>query len=832
MISHFTKMAVKAWLKFKLHSIISLLSLVFGFLCFISAILLSNYTQSFDQHFPNAERIFNINMKNTGADGGPDNFPVINEPAARYLRAAFPDIPNIVSGTAGGQGDVVVDGEALSLATRYVESRFFDIFPLETLHGIATGEQLPPNSVMITEAAAIRLFGRSDVVGERMLLNNRDDVVIAGVAAKSEFPSHLDSSVPFFSSDLFIPMAILDQSQRENRIAAGTDPDADQWGNQSYFVYIEIPEDMDFDADTFNQQLDQFVNTTLPEDRAENMTYELQPINKLVTSLTAIITGGFDIIRVLVVAGALVLLIGCLNYSNLVIAQLSLRSQEIGVQKILGSKRSLLVIQYCFESFLFVAFALLLTLLLFAVVLTQFAAAGFVGVGPGSLFDPQLLFALIIVMVVIVAIAGAYPAIRTTSVSLVSLMRPKGSSGYSGKMRSLMVGVQFFISGTLMVLAIIMFSQNSTMTQQLDGEVADPKIVVTTPLSTYTVDPELLISELKQHPGVISVSQTDRQPWEIGMGTNSLSRSGDINATTFEISNQSVGYEFTETMDLPLLAGRDFSRDRANDAPPPVNQLSSNSGPYSILLDDKATQTLGWENAAEALGESVFLHIGPPSIENEIAVEMIVIGRVGDLKTKFINFESFGVSGSSFTLGPTTSNFLLIKIGKKNVNEALTHIEDTWDRLMPGVSLKRIFADELFYQTYDLFLSISASIGVLSIIGFLIASIGLLGNATFITNIRQKEVGIRKVMGASSSRLLRMLLLDFAKPIFIANIFVWPLGYIVGIGYTGLFANQASVTLFPFLVSLFLSVLIAVIAVISQSWKSAHVRPAMVLRYE
>ena len=151
---------------------------------------------------------------------------------------------------------------------------------------------------------------------------------------------------------------------------------------------------------------------------------------------------------------------------------------------------------------------------------------------------------------------------------------------------------------------------------------------------------------------------------------------------------------------------------------------------------------------------------------------------------------------------------------------------------MPGIALKRTFADDLFYEAYNLFLAISASIAALSVFGFLIASIGLLGNATFITNIRQKEVGIRKVMGASSSRLLRMLLLDFAKPIIIANLFVWPLGYVIGNAYTSLFATQAQLTIFPFLLSLLLSVLIAVVAVISQSWKSAHVRPAMVLRYE
>ena len=111
-------------------------------------------------------------------------------------------------------------------------------------------------------------------------------------------------------------------------------------------------------------------------------------------------------------------------------------------------------------------------------------------------------------------------------------------------------------------------------------------------------------------------------------------------------------------------------------------------------------------------------------------------------------------------------------------------------------------------------------------------NIGLLGNATFITNIRRKEVGIRKVMGASSGTLLRMLLLDFAKPVMIANTFAWPLGYVIGNVYTSLFAAQSDLTLLPFLISFFLSVFIAVVAVISQSWKSAHVRPAMVLRYE
>jgi putative ABC transport system permease protein len=151
---------------------------------------------------------------------------------------------------------------------------------------------------------------------------------------------------------------------------------------------------------------------------------------------------------------------------------------------------------------------------------------------------------------------------------------------------------------------------------------------------------------------------------------------------------------------------------------------------------------------------------------------------------------------------------------------------------MPEVALQREFSDDLFHQSYGMFLGISLSIGALSMFGFFVASIGLLGNATFITNIRQKEVGIRKVMGASSGRLLRMLLLDFARPILIANALAWPLGYVLGTGYTTLFAAEVNINFWPFLISLGLSALIAFAAVFSQSWKSARVRPAMILRYE
>lgn len=831
MFAHFNKMAIKAFLRFKLHTSIGLASLVIGFLCFISAILLSNYASSFDQGFPESDKIFNLMIRSIGDSPLPDRFPIINEPTARYMRTAFPEIPNIARSTSGQPQDVTIDGQTAALDTKYVEPRFFDIFPLETLHGLAQGEELPPNSVLLSEEAALRLFGRTDVVGERMLIENKHDVAIAGVTKKLDFPSHLESSIAFFHTDLYVPIAIPDQEVREARIAAGADPDADRWGNMSDFVQLKFPPGMEVDVDEFNQRLDDFVKAYLPEDQVEIQTFELLPIQDLVPTQLAFVTSGINITDILVIAGALVLLIGCLNYSNLVIAQLSLRSQEIGVEKILGAKRGLLVAQYCYESLLFLGTALILTLIILLLVLSQVQEFA-VGAGPALLLNPGLWFTLALVLAVIVAIAGGYPAVRTAMVPLVSMMRPKGSGGYSGRLRALMVGLQFFISGTLMILAMVMFAQNGAMTQQLDGGVLDPKIMISATTDTFTVEPELLTNQLKQHPGILSVTQIDIPPWNISLSSINFSRSADLDATTFQMGQHFVGYDFSETMAQPLTAGRDFSRERNSDLLPAYAELTPASGPFSIIIDNEAAQSLGWESAEAAIGETVYQHLGPPALERDMAIGYTVIGAMSDRKYEFIDFGMFGAQGHIYLLRPDSAPFMIVKASRENLNEALQHIDSTWNRLMPDIPLRREFVDDLFYQIYGIFLSVSTAIGALSIFGFFVASIGLLGNATFITNIRRKEVGIRKVMGASSGRLLRMLLLDFAKPIMIANAVAWPLGYVIGNAYTSLFAARAEIGVMPFLVSLGLSVFIAFSAVISQSWKSAKVRPALTLRYE
>ncbi len=819
---------MKALLRFKGHSLVSLVSLVFGFTCFIAATLLANYADSFDQHFPNAQNTYNIMQVATETDAPFDEFPIVNEPAARYLRAAFPELERVVRSATSMPVDVTIDGQTDSFSIRFAEPEFFDIFPVELATGTASASSMPPGTVVITEAAALRRFGTTDVIGTTITLNNQVNLFITDIVLPFENPSHINSDISLFATEMIAPMEAYD-----TLFSGGTnnelDPTRDRWGNQSYYVYLQFPPDVTVDEAQFNGRLRDFVENTVPPPWGDVMTYELLPVNQLMPTMLALFTAGISIITILQIAGALVLLIGCLNYANLVIAQLSLRSQEIAVQKILGAKRGLLVAQYCWESFLFVALALSVTLLLFVAVLASFPSAT---VGPGLLLNAGLWTALTAVILVIVLIAGFYPAVRTAMVQLVSMMRPKGSGGYSGKLRAMMVGIQFFISGTLMILAIVMFRQNVAMTDQLDGTVNDPRIAISVPLDTLDINRELLVTQLEQHSSIVSVTQVDRLPWGLGMSTRSLSTDPDLDSDSVEVVTHSVGYDFAQTLDIPQFSGRGFSRDRANDQLPLTSDIQQARGPYAVILDDVAARALGFSSGEEAIGQSIYRQYTPPDVPQEMKVEMNIIGTVGQQKFQFIDYNNFGLSGDMYVLQPNSANFLIIRASIQNVNDALVHIDEIWNNLLPDIPIKRQFADELFYDTYNLFLYMTAAIGTLSILGFLVASVGLLGNATFITNIRQKEVGIRKVMGASSKRLMAMLLFDFAKPVIIANAISWPLGYFIATTYVSLFSARAPVNATPFLISLSLSVLIAVAAVLSQSWKSARVRPAMVLRYE
>ncbi|PHS16289.1 MAG: hypothetical protein COA78_04090 [Blastopirellula sp.] len=831
-LMHIVRMAFTAFFRFKLHSFINLVSLVFGFVCFVLTMSLSNYINSFDKHFPNADSIYTLIRSVETASGG-GALPMVSQPLSAYLRTEFPELEQVVRATPPTETDVKFDDTSISMGIRFVENGFLNIFPLEMLSGALNSSNLQPNTALISENAARKTFGTIDVIGQNLLLANQFDVTIVGVIRKFEKPSHIESAFEALSSDLIVPIEVHDRIMGPRRTAAYGNSNADDWNNILYYTYLQFPPGDNINEEAFQNRLDNFTERVVPKNPDYTLSYSIQPLNKLTVSLVNSVFGSIDVSSIISAAGYLILLVACLNYSNLTIAQLSIRSQEIGVQKILGAKRWLLVLQYSLECLIFILMPLILAFILLWLIMNAADSRGFVGVNSSLLLDGSLWTRLLLALAVVIAIAGSYPAIRTVTVPLVTLLRPKGASGYSGKLRSIMVGTQFLISGTLIIFSFVVFNQNQMMTEQLDGDTADPKMAITVSMINVDVDPSVLQSELENHPGILSTTLTATTPWSLGFTDISLSTSPDQNSAKIRVVNQIVGFNFAKTLDVPFIAGREYDESRASDSfPAPSDTAALALGPYSIVVDRATIKALGFESAEDAIGQVIYRHLSPPLVDSPIAIAQTIIGVTGQQKFQIIDYARFGLRGNVYSLQPDRLRYVIIRSTRSELSAAIRHMESTWENLAPGVSLQYRFLDDLFYSSYQIFVSLGMFITLLSIFGFVIASIGLLGNATFITNIRRKEVGIRKVMGASSTRLLRMLLLDFAKPVLIANAISWPLSYVAANAYISLFSVQASITIAPFLISLLISVSIASLSVGFQAWKSAKAHPAAILRYE
>jgi putative ABC transport system permease protein len=519
-----------------------------------------------------------------------------------------------------------------------------------------------------------------------------------------------------------------------------------------------------------------------------------------------------------------------LNYSNLVIAQLTQRSQEITVQKVVGAKRRQLMVQYSAESLLVAGLAFVIALAVCGLALANVEALRGRGFHLGLLLTPGLWLSSLGGIFVIMTVAGAYPALRVTKHPLTSMLRPAGSTVYSHRLRSLMVGTQFAFSGALLILAIFIFNQNSTMLLQVRNEAFDPVLVLKGLLPEAENELDLLEAALRRSDSIESTTRSKLVPWELGSEAVPLWRAPEPLSPFVALNRIAVGHDYFATMDMPLLAGRTFSAEYASDLYPTPDELRSASGPYSVVIDEATAARLGWSTPAQAVGEQVYTSYLPPIVDEPRFVPLTIVGVVGN---RALEIAALGYAPTHvFTLSPRESNNLIVRPDMSAIPEALSHIDDVWSRLYPQSRAKPEFLEDVFSGTYALLAGFGKVFTAFALFSFVISSIGLIGMATFIVRLRQREVGIRKILGANKRRVLRMLLADFSKPVLVANLIAWPLGFGLAAAYLSIFYVRTPVTMTPFLLSLALSLGVAVLAVVYQARRSSSVRPAAVLKYE
>ncbi|HET8699026.1 MAG TPA: FtsX-like permease family protein, partial [Gammaproteobacteria bacterium] len=438
--------------------------------------------------------------------------------------------------------------------------------------------------------------------------------------------------------------------------------------------------------------------------------------------------------------------------------------------------------------------------------------------------EPRLWIFFAVLVCGVTLLAGLYPALVLARVRPVQALRVGTMRSGSGVFRTLLVSSQFALASLLVFAVMVVHAQRGLLRDALLGRFADQYVIVLPdPANPGAGDLDAVAAELAKAPGVKAVTATGTYPLQFtGSRPRWSSRPGeDQPLMTSEIAF--VGYDYFDTMDMPLIAGRAFARDRNDAMPTTPQEAAARSGPVSVIIDRNAARALGWQNPADAVGKPIYVQ-GNARDPSEV---------IGVVESVPLAVRDRGSQGIVYELTPSAAAYTIVRIDKNRVEAALEHIDAVFKaRSSTGAARSRIFLDDAFETAYRAFSLINNVFVALTAFAIAIAAVGLFGMASYITRRRTREIGLRKTQGASSRQILVLLLASFAKPVLIANLIVWPFAFVAAQRYLGGFAQRIELTPWPFVAALLATLLIACVAVSGRVLRAARLRPTEALREE
>ena len=525
-----------------------------------------------------------------------------------------------------------------------------------------------------------------------------------------------------------------------------------------------------------------------------HLDYEIEPNSDIKYVYIFSIIAGF------------ILLIACINFMNLTTARSSTRSKEVGIRKVLGSNKARLVKQFLTESILLTFFAVLIAVVLVEVFLPSFGRLA--GKDLHISFTDNLIAipALILTILFVGFIAGSYPAFFLSSFKPVKVLKGKVGETKGSWLRSGLVVFQFAITIILFVCTLIVYNQMKFVQNKNLGFNKEHVFVIERAWALEN-HAQAFKDELLQNSNIVSASNTDNLPGRI-FGTEVLKPEDAPLSQQYPISVMSTDYDFLKTLGIELLSGRYFSRDNPSDT-------------LSVVLNEEAVKFM---DIKDPVGKRLVL----PGPDNS-SVFLTIIGVIKDF-----NYESLHqkIKPLAIFLDKGQTSYLPIRIRPADISKTISLIKDEWKKYVPAKPFEYFFLDEDFDRLYQSEQKTGQIFTSFSILAIFIACLGLFGLTAFTVERRIKEIGIRKVLGASISTIVFLISKEFLKWVLIANIIAWPVAYYFMSNWLDNFAYRISITIGVFILSAVIALLIALITVSSQTIKAATANPVKSLRYE
>ncbi len=799
MWNNYFKIALRNFSRHKLYSFINVFGLALGIACVLLLTLFVINENNYDRFHTNANRIFRIAQKLKDAQGVViEHSASLPWAAGPALQTDYPDVVNVRMYKAW-QKSPLINYEELEKGfyeeeVFFVDTTFFRIFSFPLVKGNPETALQNPQSVVITESMATKYFGDADPMGKTLELENALELTVTGVAKDVPSNSH-------FHFDFLIPLLNIGDIFQ----ATGN-----QWGWTGWYwnpvhTYVLLPER--YTELTFNDELKKFVAKNFPEglrDENELHTQRLTDIHLRSNLYQEIEPGRSESsIQIAISIAAFILLIASINFVNLTTAQSTQRAKEVGLRKVMGSTRSKLITQFFSESILLCVLSFALALGLMALCLPAFEGLVETQLNLEQLIKPDLVVIVLLCVLALGVVAGLYPAILLSGYQPVKILKATGTSstgGFAALFRKSLVVLQFTISVVLVISTIIIFQQHQFLTEKSLGFAKDEIVMIPIQGTTIKQKRTDFKNELKKNSQVVAACAIS----DI-LGRDVPNRPFGIPGydDRQDLPGLFTDHDFVQTFDVDLIGGRDFSEDNAND----VNTFIINKAMLEVLKDKQ------WENQPIQWGSQPHPIIG-------LVDDFHFADLRQTVRPLFIGF------ADSF-LG-----YIAVRVRPGDVMATIRALDETWRLFEPERPFIPFFLNDELNQIYKAEKNMGAVVSTFSGLAIVIACLGLFGLATYTVNLRVKEIGIRKVLGAAVHDIVGLITKDFVVLVVVANIIAWPLAWYVMDKWLGSFVYRTEIGWWIFALVGALTLIAALLTTGFQSLKAASMNPTEIIKEE
>jgi putative ABC transport system permease protein len=807
MIQNYIKIALRNLLRNKVYSFINIGGLAVGM---ATCLLITLYVLdeiSYDRFNEKADRIYRLNTE-VKFGGLEQSLGQTSDLLGATLKKDYPNVENYVRLYDSGPYLIKKEGDLNNIREEkilFADSTLFEIFTFPLVAGNPKTVLSEPNTIVLSESAAKRHFANQNPIGQVLTLDNKQNYKVTGVMNDIPENSH-------FRADFFITMTSLNYQ-------------GSSFLSNNHHTYILIKEDTNPNVFNgyFNQVLQKYVSAAMVKIVGTNINdftksgsyfrYSMIPLTdihlKSVYSNELSASGNIQYVYIFSMVALFVLLIACINFMNLSTAQSSKRAKEVGVRKVLGSVRYQLMVQFFAECVLLSFFALLMALMIVSLLLPFFNELSGKILSLNHLTNTKIFIVIAVLPVLVGLLAGSYPAIFLSSFEPIKVLKGRLSLK-GGSLRNALVVFQFAISIVLIVGTVIIYRQINYIQQKNLGFNKNQVLIVN---DAYALDKKAnaFREEVLKLKGIESGTLSGYLPTPSNRSNTSMFPEGQLDQTKGVMAqNWHVDYDYINTLGMQIVKGRNFSKAFGTDS-------------LGVIVNETAAQLFGYKDP---------LNKGVMSFVNNNSKKTVTYHIIGIVKD--FHFESLknDIGAVCLFLNLSRGNVSFRLNAQNDIPSTVKRIEAKWNEMAPGQPFSYAFMDDSFNSVYKAEQRIGKISLAFAFLTILVACLGLFGLITFIAEQRTKEIGIRKVLGASVTSIVQLLSKDFVILVVVSIVIASPIAYYIMNKWLQDFAYRVEISWWIFALAGIIAIAIALLTVSYQAIRAALMNPVKSLRAE